>query len=337
MITIFSDPHIGCTRNSHTTPASRERLKLALFAQALAISNCTQPVVCCGDLFDQYWGDATTLSQGLDVYQKCEIVLLGNHDFSNRANADSAFQFLTDINSDIVGDANLAGVKRRVVNDITIQWVHHKMTQLLFDESLEEVEPLGGILLLHCNYNSGYATDEASLNLTREQAEKLLTKVDKIFIGHEHISRMDFDGRLIITGNTHPTSFSDISDKYVWNVDKDLNVTKELIWDAKKNALKFNYKSLFETIYLEGYQFLEITGVAERSELPKIARAIANLWKQCPDALMIKNSVTCEKQFAEHTQPVKHIDVLAQVSEELQGTKHHALWQSYLGRINGTG
>lgn len=340
MLTIFSDPHLGCNRNSHTTPASRERLKQALFDQARGIAPFTletfSNVVCLGDLYDTFWSDAKSFKQGLDIYQNLDICLVGNHDFSQRANATSALELCHNIVENKWDDPSVSSIQSHPTDGFYIQYINHKMTQDLFDESLEKVRAIGGLLFLHCNYDNGLAKDEASLNLTREQAEFLLTKVDKIFIGHEHISRTDFDGRLIITGNTHPTSFSDISDKYVWKVDNDLNVTKELIWDAKKGYLKFDYKSLFEDIYLDGYQFLEITGQAEASELPKIARAISNLWKTYPDALMIKNAVTCSKQVVEATKTTEKLDILSKVTKELQDSKLYDLWCAYKGRLDET-
>lgn len=337
MIQIASDFHLGVVRNSHTTPASRERLRDALYLQALRATEGTFSV-CLGDLFDTFWNDAVTLRQGKRIWDRCQLVLTGNHDRSNRSNSVSSLEFLEGLD-----DLELPAVTdkpkvRRYDNFLSlnkpVQWVDHKMTQALFDESLDLVEAVGGMLFLHCNYDSGFATDESSLNLTKEQAEILLTKVGKIFIGHEHIPAEHFGGRLVIVGNTHPTSFSDISDKYVYHVDSDLNVTKELIWDSKKNSLKFDYKSLAEEVYLDGYQFIELTGQAETSELPKISRAVANLWKTCPNVLMIKNSVTSTKVEVVPTETVKITDMLATISSELRGTKLHAVWQNYLEKIS---
>lgn len=337
MITISSDYHLGVTRNSHTTPASRERLKQAVFKQALYVTKPTFSV-CLGDLFDQFWSDAETLKQGKEIYDKCCLVLTGNHDRSNRVNAASSLEFLEHIcESDEPAITDVAEV-RKIDSFLSInqptQWIHHKMTQTLFDACLGQVESTGGLLFLHCNYDSGFATDDSSLNLTKEQAEILLTKVDKIFLGHEHQPNEHFDGRLIICGNIHPTSFSDISDKYSYTVDKDLNVTKELIWDSKKNQIKFDYKTLAETIYLEGYQFIEITGKAESSELPSIARAVSNLWKTCPNALMIRNSVTCTKVEAIETKVDTQItDTLTLITTELTGTPLEPVWKSYLEKL----
>jgi DNA repair exonuclease SbcCD nuclease subunit len=337
MIKIFSDPHIGCTRSSHTTTASREKLKEHLYSSAIQQVTFDNDdfVVCCGDMFDTYWSDSRSLQLGMEVYHGCDLVLEGNHDHANRMNTDSSLSFLKKLNSHVRNEANQPKVNYEFHKGITMQVIHHKFTQDLFDEALSKVVD-GDILFLHCNYNSGYAKDDASLNLTKEQAEILLTKVKLIFIGHEHAYSEHFGGRLILTGNTHPTSFSDISDKYSWSVDQDLNVTKKLIWDAKKNSIKFDYKSLFEDIYLDGYQFIEITGVAERSELPAIARAVSNLWKTYSTALMIKNSVVCEKQEVKVAETTKFVDSLAQVTSELHDTKLKEIWEYYMEKLSET-
>lgn len=335
---ISSDYHLGCNRTSHTTPASRERLKFNLFEQAMGILNhqgMTQ--ICLGDLFDSFWSDAVTLKQGKVVWQSCDIVLTGNHDRSGRANAVSSLEFIEDDQRVLLPALTDKPTVRRQKLGVEVQWIHHKMTQTLFDESLEEVEPIGGLLLLHCNYNNGLATDESSLNLTEEQAEKLLTKVDKIFIGHVHNSETHFDGRLILTGNIHPTSFSDISDKFVWYVDENLEVTKDCVWSERTRSLKLDYKHLLDNPEnLSALQFIEITGQAETSELPKIARAISNLWKTLPDVLMIKNSVTSTR-VVETPKEVSKLDIMTKVSNELQDTKLSELWKDYLGRLNETG
>jgi DNA repair exonuclease SbcCD nuclease subunit len=300
----------------------------------------TEPTfsVCLGDLFDSFWSDAQTLKQGLKVYENCQLVLTGNHDRSNRANAVSALEF-------IEGVANLPEVAVTDAPKVmkyegflslkqTVQWIDHKMTQTLFDASIDLVEKSGGLLFLHCNYDSGFATDESSLNLSKEQVELLLTKVDKIFIGHEHQPNSYFDGRVIICGNIHPTSFSDVSDKYSYTVDDDLNVTKELIWESKQGYIDLNYRTLLtEQVKLDNYQFIEITGKADTSELPSIARAIAGLWKAYPNALMIKNAVTSTKVDIEQVEVVKVTDMLATISGELKDTKLHMLWQHYLEKI----
>jgi EAL domain-containing protein (putative c-di-GMP-specific phosphodiesterase class I) len=61
--------------------------------------------------------------------------------------------------------------------------VHHELTQTLFEEALEHAKHRAAkhsMLLLHCNYNSPFADNEATLNLTREKAEDLLKHFEYI-------------------------------------------------------------------------------------------------------------------------------------------------------------
>jgi hypothetical protein len=227
-------------------------------------------------------------------------------------------------------DTPIVGITLHEFDDaskITIQWIDHKLTQELFDKSLEMVEPRGGLLFLHCNYNNAFAKDESSLNLSSEQAEVLLTKVDKVLIGHEHVSSIHFDGRLILTGNIHPTSFSDISDKYIWYVDQFLGITKELVW-SKEKYVKHTYGE-----DLQGdYEFIEVVGQVDSNELPAVARYVANLWKSQPSAYMIKNAVTSNKVEVKVEQD-RVVDTLGTITNELKDTKLFSLWNDYLEQL----
>lgn len=327
MIKIFSDPHIGLNRTSHTTPASRAALKQALYEQASMIVHLETDggCYCLGDLFESYWSDAETLQQGLEILGKVDLCLIGNHDVSNRATASSAMRFISNLDGSVWDKENEASVQKMP----GIQFINHKMTQGLFDASLEMVEAVGGLLFLHCNYNSGFSTNDASLNLTHEQAEKLLEKVDKIFIGHEHIPASYFGGRLIITGNTHPTSFSDISDKYVYYVDADNNVTKDLVWEAAAHSIKVPYSELAE-LNTDDLEFIEITGEVEKSELPAVARAVANLWKSAPNAFMIKNSTSYDKSVEKTAETSVCItNPIDAITKELENTSLFQTWVKY--------
>ena len=332
MLKIFSDTHIGLNRNSHTTPASRAELRKALYDQAFHLSenNLRFTTCCLGDLFDSFWADGNTVKQGFEIFKRLDICLTGNHDFSNRTTALSSMQLIKNISDGSgVGAESIASVEQYNVWENAIQIINHKMTQTLFDESVEMVEKLGGVLFLHCNYNSGFAANEASLNLTHEQAEKLLKKVDYIFIGHEHIPASYFGGRLIITGNTHPTSFSDISDKYVYYLDEELELTKELIWEAATRSVKVHYSELSE-LNTQGLEFIEVTGEVEKSELPAVARAVANLWKNASNAYMIKNSTTYDKSIEKTAETsVCVTNPIDAITKELEGTPLFQMWVKY--------
>lgn len=136
-------------------------------------------------------------------------------------------------------------------------------------------------------------------------------------------------------GNLHPTSFKDISDKFVWTFDKG-TLQKYKVWD-KSHGWALLDCSDFSTDALpgpDGLQFIEVTGVAPASEMPNIARGVLELWNRFPEALMIRNTVQVEE--AETTAPtvadVRALDLPTRISAELEGTPLHLPWNQYLAR-----
>jgi DNA repair exonuclease SbcCD nuclease subunit len=341
MATIFwSDPHLGLNRTSHTTPASRKALRELLYLQALQVSTTTSKdrTVCLGDLFDTTDNDEATIIQGATVASQCSLVLSGNHDLANRDGKVSSLSLIGELVKDsaIAIDDSEPGFFEVAMTDCTIYAIPHKRTQELFDQSLRNLpwvapnEPR--IVVLHCNYASGFATDEASLNLTKEQAAELTERFDYVLLGHEHIPRSDFGGKLQILGNTHPTSFSDISDKFSWTlVDGVLTPTK--IWSTERHR-KFTWEELLQPDQDYGdLQFIEITGTAPATKLPEVAKAIQKLWSLAPDALMIRNSVKAESVVVEALELNRALDIPSRITDELQGSTLLPLWLSYLGKI----
>jgi hypothetical protein len=199
---------------------------------------------------------------------------------------------------------------------------------------------LGNILLLHCNYDSPFATQESTLNLTRDRAEYLLTKFSHILIGHEHMSRDDFDGRVLLLGNTHPTGFSDISDKFVWDLKLDKqgirSFEKELIWSVDKGYLAIDWTELSELGAIgDEVQFIEVKGTADQQHMPWIAAQVAQLWNLSEGLLMVRNNVTVIGNTAliEANEQTRCQSVPERITHELAGTKLEALWASYLEAI----
>ena len=153
-----------------------------------------------------------------------------------------------------------------------ITLVPHHTTQALFEEALNKAEAelqhvesgITNILVLHCNYDCQFASDETSLNLRAERAKTLLDVFDYVLLGHEHNPKEDFDGRLIVIGNTPPTGFSDISDKRVVVFDHG-RATEELVWSKDKHYLEIGPDEL-ERVNADT-QFLRIVGELDPSEL----------------------------------------------------------------------
>jgi DNA repair exonuclease SbcCD nuclease subunit len=320
VLRLFSDPHLGVNRTAHTTVQSRAKLKQAVFDQVQAVLEAPEKLgfICLGDLFDTYHNDGSTLLQGYHVVSHCDIVLAGNHDASNRADSVSSLECLFKVIDAPALDADNDSFYSTALGGIQVYWVNHKLTQGLFEATLERLvtEPSSGpsILLLHCNYESPFATDAATLNLTRDTAERLLQAFDYIFIGHEHVYRQDFDRRLVMVGNTHPTSFADISDKFYWEVQiTDSNIEQVYavkIWEKDTGFLSVNWSDLSDLTTLGSeVQFLEVTGQAQAQHMPTIAKQVADLWKLSDALLMVKNSVTCAVGVVEEKPMAAYQDI----------------------------
>jgi len=305
MITFFTDPHIGLKRTANTTPTSRAQLRDHIAMTAFDIAaNAKGKVICLGDLFDSYSNTEDSILTGRSIASMCDLVLGGNHDVTQDATKVGslglvAWTINTDATQVVLPRFNeVVHRKSYIAEDRTsLTAVPHHTTQALFEEALAAAE--GGvqiddeesvnILLLHCNYESPYDLTETSLNLTKAWAERLLEKFDYILLGHEHNPRDLFDGRLIILGNTFPTSFSDISDKRILHFE-DGEMRSEWIWREAQRAMSCPATDIPEGD-ISPVQFLEIEGEVEHGQLAFIAKSISSLWRGNPQLLAVKSSV----------------------------------------------
>lgn len=344
MITFFSDPHLGLERYTHTTPESRNRLKLALYEQALSCTQQARPVICLGDLFDTATNDEATIQQGHDIACR-SVVLGGNHDSTNRDNKPSSLELL----HSIVGPTEAGGriaLRYQVIRTgpLVVHLVPHCMTQSVFVGLLDdlEVHPRAGeqhILCLHCNYESPFASNEATLNLTREQAARLLERFDRILIGHEHNARSDFGGRLQLLGSCHPTSFHDCqTDKYVWRLTKTGDLIPEVIWNSTVGYMKVAAEHVLSHNLpdLAGCQFMDVQGELPATDLPALARRVSDIWKTTPSLFQLRNGAVAKEVSpqSESTAWSRMTTLPERITLDLDGDESMlALWHHYLQQV----
>jgi DNA repair exonuclease SbcCD nuclease subunit len=349
LIRFSSDYHLGVNRVAHTTPQSRVALREAVFAQAMIVlePDMTHHIHL-GDLFDKFSNNEDVIRQGAEVCRKCCSVMSGNHDMSNRDTARGSFELLHSLGGfNTVTETSV----KYPMDGATVVFEPHCLTQEEFVSRLkewqwEEKSNRTRFLLLHCNYDSKFPQKDSTLVLERDMAEKLLEVFDYILIGHEHNSRTDFDGRVVCVGNIFPTSFGDISDKYVWEWDGE-ELKKRLVWSMEQHYWECDWTyllSIIETMIKDGEvrefptlfggitNFIRITGTAPATKMPEISKAINKLWELVPSALMIGNFVQAEELHIEAVNPTegKAIDVVGQISYELAGTVLHDRWASYI-------
>lgn len=240
--------------------------------------------VCAGDLLDKYSNDETTLLQALAVIDKTDLTLAGNHDVHSSKDARGTMDVLAELRPyDIVrtpfGELYYAVNE---VEDYVVASIPHHTTQDLFERALRNsAERVKGmvrtkILITHSNYECPFATDETSLNLTKPMAKKLLENFDFIVLGHDHKHKTDFDGRLIVLGNVHPTGFGDISDKYVV-VFEDGQPKFGKVWDASEKYIEVTPREM-EKVNPFVHQFVRITGKVKPAEMNQLAKDIKKLW-----------------------------------------------------------
>jgi hypothetical protein len=160
----------------------------------------------------------------------------------------------------------------------------------------------------------------------------LLEAFDQIVMGHEHTSRTDFGGRLVVVGSLLPTDFGNVSDKYVWGYNtKTRKMEAEMFWDEAVGSRVVDWKDA-EGLGLGGVQFVDVLGGATPSEMPSVAAAVQTLWKTGADLLMVKNSVTVEGEAVQASEAHKSLDVVDRIRQELAGSDLGGLFEQYLGR-----
>jgi len=320
VITVYTDPHLGRTMQAHTTVASRARLRDTIFKtvdDTLLRTEAGCYKVCLGDLFDQFTNPEVVIQQGLRIAENSDYIMAGNHDVTADKNKVGSLEFLSHLMEEYESDCKILlsgfGESRCYLNSIAgfdFIFVPHHTTDELFQRSLDDVAEWAhqrritrsvkpkAYLCLHCNYDSGFAVDETALSFTRKQAKDLLDAgIDYILIGHDHHPREDFEGRVIILGNMHPTGFGDITPKRVLEIKADGGHEFRTIWSPEGKYVQLDAEALIggmpETVP-QGVQFIEVVGKLPPEHVMHMAKAIRGLWT-CYEPLAIRNKAEIVK------------------------------------------
>ncbi len=276
-----------------------------------------------GDMFD---GFQVPLSDALQVLQLLQgwlakghhlYLIPGNHDLSSDSSRLSTFEFVSKV---------LLGASEQVTYHQGAGWlregvyaISHVPNQDLFDLELSRV-PECDYLLLHCNYDNGFAKEQDhSLNLSSEAIAKLPAK--KIIMGHEHQAGTHNNGKVVIAGNQFPMSVSDClgkSHKYRLVLSDDgVEVVKS--WD-KSNYVEVDWKEAATA----NAQFIRVVGSADETEAVAAVDAVAKL-RRISDAFIVGSAVRIgsgeELDMAEalaSVEDVRAFDVMAMLKELLK-------------------
>lgn len=265
--------------------------------------------------------------QGFAVAGRCRWVLAGNHDCANREGVVTSLDALQEMGCPIISPPNLS--EPYFFADGPMYFVPHHASQQLFEQAMLDAaahaacERAGraSVLMLHCNYDQPFATEDDTLNLSPAVAQKLLESFDYIFLGHEHKPSTHFDGRVVILGNSHPTSFGDLSDKFSYQLeitDDSIDLTKTRIWSKDERFASVMFGQ--ELPDLRGVQFIDVIGAAD--EAVAVADFMQMVWESAPDALAVRNSVSVAGVNVVDDEAEKPVveDLRTRISRELDGT-----------------
>ena len=286
---ILNDSHIGTIRSAGTTPKSALALRgFLLDSLESQLKSINEDLIVLGDLFDTH---TIPLTDWLRTYQLFQNWLLkghnlwlvaGNHDLSTDSSKLSHFQLLGTLLKEHINVQYIEGGE--AIND-DIYVISHVPNQDLFDYELSKV-PKCKYLLVHANYDNDFAKEaDHSLNLSRQQIEKL--PVDTVFFAHEHYYREDMQGKVFVGGNQMPASISDCLHKEMKCMHRltDKGVQRIQTWDAA-DYVEMNWTDLQPT----EARFIRFVGHCTPEQAVEMTDLIVR-YRRGSDAFIVGNAV----------------------------------------------
>lgn len=356
-VTIFTDPHLGTARQAHTTRESSAALQMSLYWQAMSIINTGEnPKVCVGDLLDKSTNNEVIIGQAHDVASGCEWVLAGNHDETNREGTLSTLRLLKQQGRNIIATPNLTDPYFEARESMYM--VPHHASQATFEQAMRDAaahaaanrDGLASYLFLHCNYDFDLAVEDSTLNLRKDLAKELIAAFDFIFIGHEHNSSTDLGGQVVVLGNTHPTSFHDIGDKFIYHLELDTaTLTKELVWSQDDHYREIKMGS--DLPDLTGVQFVDVVGTESVADAVEVSEFVREVWKaadyeacgvpgtelqKCNDLFAVRNRVDIKDSLQDVDTDIEGVvteDLKTRIARDLEGTDLAPLFAELVSKV----
>ncbi|MCY1452891.1 hypothetical protein D9M68_930280 [compost metagenome] len=139
----------------------------------------------------------------------------------------------------------------------------------------------------------------------------------------------------MILGNTHPTSFSDISDKFVYRLeitDSSLDLTKERVWSMDQGYREIRFGQ--ELPDLSGVEFIDVVGVAQAEDTVAVAEFVQSVW-QAAEPLAVRNNVKIGDHVvgSEEAERPALVDLKTRIAEDLEGSDLKALYEQLIKEI----
>ncbi len=343
---IFSDPHLGLRRQAHHSSKSGKRYMACVSERIESLEPGNR--ACLGDWFDRYSNDEDVIRAGAWLIEGTDINLGGNHDVENIAESVGSLQLISSLVKEVemaeFGEATRATAWR---GDCCFHVVPHVATQTLFETSLgmaaaerAKFEHGHHFLLLHCNYNSPFATNQTSLNLTEDKAKELLEAgFSHILIGHEHVYREELGGRVIMVGSVMPTAWDNVGDKFCLDINLTTGeVKKELIWSQDKHLVHIEMlgdDTGMDSVPDENTQYVHVSGKVKPARMAEVATYIADLWK-LPNVISINTTgLEVEGLEADDGEKAKAslMSLPDMIRKELEGGELLELWEEMVRRV----
>ena len=286
---LLNDLHLDVNRSAGATPASAKALKeYILNSFTNFLETVDEDVIIVGDLMDTW---QIGLSTVLAVYQAFDrwlekghrlIVQAANHDLSTDSSRYGSLQFLMALFADRPNVQFVIHAGAWVAEGMYC--VPHVANSDLFDMELAKV-PECEVLFLHANLDNPWAcSSDHSLNVTREQLDKLPAKL--VYFGHEHHARRL--GKAFVGGVQWPTSVSDCLDKKDKFAYRIIGTTIEPIktWDSATNYAEIDWRNPAPSTA----QFIRFVGHCKPDEATEMPNVIA-AYRRSSDAFVITNAV----------------------------------------------
>lgn len=346
-ITLFTDPHLGTERQAHTTRESAKALQFSLYMSARTVVDASPyPVFCLGDLLDKANNPEAIVLQAYEVGSRCKQVLSGNHDETNRLGVVTTLAALAEMGVPVCQAPDLSTPFFDVLDSIYM--VPHHASQEVFEQAIRDAaqhaaetrDGLASYLMLHCNYDFTLAIEDNTLNLSRDLAEEVGDAFDYIFIGHEHNGGAYLDGKVVVLGNIHPTSFHDVGDKFSYELDTETaELTKTLVWSK---AIHYRELKLNDPIPdLTSVQFIDVRGVEAVENAAEVSDYINELRKaaaECGNELFAVRSKVDIKDALDgvdsEAEGITVEDLKTRIGAELEGTDLADLFKELVAEVN---
>ncbi len=318
---MLNDIHIGAVRSAGTTIGTRAAIQQYLLdsVELILADHTDKDLIINGDLFDSYEVDTgqvlalyMIMFQWLTVNPTNEAHFgMGNHDVAKNSMRTSSFALFCKLLQTSFPDRVFVYDRGLEQIGFGVWIIPHCTNQDCFnielDRVLDELDQVEapGYLLLHANFDNNFAVEaDHSLNVSEEQARKLVKAGWTLVFAHEHQGRHAMAGQVKITGNQWPTSVSDCltmgdaqkdGKKYAHVITSEedfgsgtlsVKLSPLETWSAEGDYIAMPWHDLQHT----EERFIRIEGEATADESADVINLISR-YRQKSDAYVITNSV----------------------------------------------